>query len=93
LHPRSSLFVEFGDAVFANLDCAITHFNNTWRRSPKASHFRGELAMIDALRAGNIRCGLGHGMRRIGLSHGELQKRASEDGKRDFMAMAPLARS
>lgn len=43
------------DAVFANLECAITHFNNTWRRSPKASHFRAELAMIDVLRAGNIR--------------------------------------
>jgi poly-gamma-glutamate synthesis protein (capsule biosynthesis protein) len=42
------------DAVFANLECAITHFTREWRTTPKTFHFRGDPLMIDVLRAGNI---------------------------------------
>jgi poly-gamma-glutamate synthesis protein (capsule biosynthesis protein) len=43
------------DAVFGNLECSVTRFNGVWRRSPKTFHFRADPAMIDVLRAGNVR--------------------------------------
>jgi poly-gamma-glutamate synthesis protein (capsule biosynthesis protein) len=43
------------DAVFGNLECAITTHESPWRRSPKAFHFRADPACIEALKAGNVR--------------------------------------
>lgn len=43
------------DAVFANLECAITGHRQPWRRSPKVFHFRADPAAIGVLKAGNIR--------------------------------------
>jgi poly-gamma-glutamate capsule biosynthesis protein CapA/YwtB (metallophosphatase superfamily) len=43
------------DAVFANLECAITTSAQQWRRTPKAFHFRAEPACVDVLKAGNVR--------------------------------------
>jgi poly-gamma-glutamate synthesis protein (capsule biosynthesis protein) len=43
------------DAVFANLECAVTHLKTQWRRTPKAFHFRADPSMIEVLHAGNIR--------------------------------------
>jgi poly-gamma-glutamate synthesis protein (capsule biosynthesis protein) len=43
------------DAVFGNLECAITTRDEEWRRSPKEFHFRADPACVDVLKAGNIR--------------------------------------
>ena len=43
------------DAVFGNLECAVTTREDEWRRSPKAFHFRADPACIDVLKAGNVR--------------------------------------
>jgi poly-gamma-glutamate synthesis protein (capsule biosynthesis protein) len=43
------------DAVFANLECAVTTHKEEWRRTPKVFHFRADPACIDVLKAGNIR--------------------------------------
>lgn len=44
------------DAVFANLECAITTDGRVWSRTPKAFHFHADPAAVAVLRAGNIRC-------------------------------------
>jgi poly-gamma-glutamate synthesis protein (capsule biosynthesis protein) len=43
------------DAVFANLECAITEHTRPWSRTPKVFHFRADPTALDVLRAGNIR--------------------------------------
>lgn len=43
------------DAVFANLECAITDHREPWSRPPKVFHFRADEAAIDVLRVANIR--------------------------------------
>lgn len=42
------------DAVFANLECAVTTSGEAWRRTPKTFHFRADPACIHVLKAGNI---------------------------------------
>ncbi|HEY9671977.1 MAG TPA: CapA family protein [Waterburya sp.] len=44
------------DAVFANLECAITEHTQTCRRIPKVFHFRASPAAINILHTGNIQC-------------------------------------
>ena len=43
------------DAVFANLECAITRHPRPWARTPKVFHFRADPAAIEVLRVANIR--------------------------------------
>jgi len=43
------------DAVFANLECAITTSETRWRRSAKEFHFRADPRSIAVLKAGNVR--------------------------------------
>lgn len=43
------------DAVFGNLECAITTSDRRWRRTPKAFHFRAGTAALRVLKAGNVR--------------------------------------
>lgn len=43
------------DAVFANLECAITTSFQTWRRTPKVFHFGARPAAVDILKAANVR--------------------------------------
>lgn len=43
------------DAVFANLECAITTASLRWRRTPKVFHFGARPAAVDILKAANIR--------------------------------------
>lgn len=44
------------DAVFANLECALTAFRRPWRRTRKVYHFRADPRAVEALQAANIRC-------------------------------------
>lgn len=44
------------DAVIANLECAITEETTRWQETPKVFYFRADLAAVDMLRSGNIRC-------------------------------------
>ena len=44
------------DAVFANLECAITASQATWARYPKVFHFRAEPAAVAVLQAAGIDC-------------------------------------
>ncbi len=44
------------DAVFANLECAITPHAQKCRRTPKVFYFKAGLAALEVLRAGNIGC-------------------------------------
>lgn len=44
------------DAVFANLECALTNSNRPWRRTRKVFHFRAAPSAVAVLKAGNIRC-------------------------------------
>ena len=44
------------DAVFANLECAITRHRTPWSRTSKVFHFGAAPEAIAVLRAGNIRC-------------------------------------
>jgi poly-gamma-glutamate capsule biosynthesis protein CapA/YwtB (metallophosphatase superfamily) len=44
------------DAVFANLECAITERTTPWRSEEKAFHFRARPQAVEVLRAGNIGC-------------------------------------
>ncbi len=48
--------LQSANAVIANLECAITRCENRWDRSPKVFYFRADIAAIDVLRAGNVRC-------------------------------------
>ncbi len=43
------------DAVFANLECAITASTKPWSRTPKRFHFRAAPAAVEVLRTANIR--------------------------------------
>ena len=43
------------DAVFANLECAITEHRQPWSRAFKVFHFRADPAATEVLRAANIR--------------------------------------
>jgi poly-gamma-glutamate synthesis protein (capsule biosynthesis protein) len=43
------------DAVFGNLECAVTTREEQWRRTPKTFHFRAHPACVDVLKAGNVR--------------------------------------
>ncbi len=43
------------DAVFANLECAITEHERRWSRRRKMFHFRADPAAADVLAAANIR--------------------------------------
>ncbi len=43
------------DAVFANLECAITTHRRRWSKTPKVFYFRADPAAVEVLRAGNIR--------------------------------------
>lgn len=43
------------DAVFANLECAITAHRTPWSRTHKVFHFRADPAAVEVLRAANIR--------------------------------------
>lgn len=43
------------DAVFANLECAITTHRRPWGKTPKVFYFRADPAAVEVLRAGNIR--------------------------------------
>ncbi len=43
------------DAVFANLECAITEHTRRWSRTPKVFHFRADPPAVEVLRAANIR--------------------------------------
>jgi poly-gamma-glutamate capsule biosynthesis protein CapA/YwtB (metallophosphatase superfamily) len=43
------------DAVFANLECAITTHRRPWGKTPKVFYFRADPAALEVLRAGNIR--------------------------------------
>ena len=43
------------DAVFANLECAITEHRSPWARRPKVFHFRADPAATRVLQAANIR--------------------------------------
>ena len=42
------------DAVFANLECAITTHRTPWSRTPKVFHFGAVPQAIEVLKAGNI---------------------------------------
>jgi poly-gamma-glutamate synthesis protein (capsule biosynthesis protein) len=42
------------DAVFANLECAITTHHRPWSRTPKVFHFGAVPEAIDVLKTGNI---------------------------------------
>jgi poly-gamma-glutamate synthesis protein (capsule biosynthesis protein) len=44
------------DAVFANLECAITDRRQPWQKMPKGFHFRADPAAVGILRAARIRC-------------------------------------
>jgi len=44
------------DAVFGNLECAITESEQRWNRTRKVFHFRSGPAAVAALEAANIRC-------------------------------------
>lgn len=44
------------DAVFANLECAITEYTQYCHRAAKLFHFRADPVAVDVLRAANIRC-------------------------------------
>lgn len=44
------------DAVFANLECAITKHPQQCRRTAKVFHFRADPVAVDVLRAANIQC-------------------------------------
>lgn len=44
------------DAVFANLECAVTSHKETWERTPKVFHFGAIPKAIDVLTSGNVRC-------------------------------------
>lgn len=43
------------DAVFANLECALTRSRRPWRRSPKTFHFRAAPERVAILTAANVR--------------------------------------
>ena len=43
------------DAVFANLECAITGSGRPWRRTRKVFHFRAGPRAVAVLKAGNVR--------------------------------------
>lgn len=43
------------DAVFANLECAISAHRAAWSRTYKVFHFRADPVAVDVLRAGNVR--------------------------------------
>jgi poly-gamma-glutamate synthesis protein (capsule biosynthesis protein) len=43
------------DAIFGNLECAITTSDHQWRRTAKVFHFRANPAAVSVLKAGNIR--------------------------------------
>lgn len=44
------------DAVFANLECALTDQHRPWRRTRKVFHFGARPSAVRVLQAGNIRC-------------------------------------
>lgn len=44
------------DAIFANLECAITEHRQQCRRVAKVFHFRADPIAVEVLRAGNIQC-------------------------------------
>ncbi|HEY9686261.1 MAG TPA: CapA family protein [Coleofasciculaceae cyanobacterium] len=44
------------DAVFANLECAVTTHTRPWFRTPKVFHFRADPEAVEVLRVANIRC-------------------------------------
>lgn len=44
------------NAVFANLECAITKHTQQCRRTAKVFHFRADPIAVDVLRAANIQC-------------------------------------
>lgn len=44
------------DAVFANLECAITTHRTRWSRTPKVFYFRADPGAVEVLRAARIRC-------------------------------------
>ena len=44
------------DAVFANLECAITTHRARWSKTPKVFYFRADPQAVEVLRAGNVRC-------------------------------------
>jgi poly-gamma-glutamate synthesis protein (capsule biosynthesis protein) len=48
--------LQSADAVFANLECAITRHRIPWTRTDKVFHFGASPEAIAVLRAGNIRC-------------------------------------
>lgn len=43
------------DAVFANLECAITRHTSPWVRTPKVFHFRAVPQAVNVLRAADVR--------------------------------------
>jgi poly-gamma-glutamate synthesis protein (capsule biosynthesis protein) len=47
--------LQAADAVFANLECAITRHGRRWSRTPKVFHFQAIPEAIAVLRAGNVR--------------------------------------
>jgi poly-gamma-glutamate synthesis protein (capsule biosynthesis protein) len=44
------------DAVFANLECAISRYDRPWTRTQKVFHFRADPEAVDLLRVANVRC-------------------------------------
>lgn len=45
-----------GDAVVANLECAITAHTEIWTGTPKVFYFRADPEAVDVLKAGNVKC-------------------------------------
>ncbi len=44
------------DAVFANLECAITEHMTSWSKTPKVFHFRADPRAAEILKIANIKC-------------------------------------
>jgi poly-gamma-glutamate capsule biosynthesis protein CapA/YwtB (metallophosphatase superfamily) len=44
------------DAVFANLECAVTTHQYPWSGTPKVFHFRADPEAVEVLRVANIQC-------------------------------------